>query len=326
MNAGLYDIVGIGNAIVDILAEVDEEFLTRHRMTKGAMQLVDSAHIEALRSEIMHSRECSGGSVANTIAAMAQLGARTHFLGRVADDALGAVFTHDIRGAGVTFDPTPAKDGKSTACCVVCVTPDGERTMNTFIGACAEFTAEDVNDTAITSAAWLYIEGYLWDAPAAKEAILKAITIARASGTKIAFSASDTFCVHRHHAEFLQLIHDHVDVLFANEDEARALHPHLLLEEVAMRLAQSVKVVVITRSSEPAIIASKDMLHHSAAARVAKVVDATGAGDLFAAGFLHGMIEGVSLPSCAERGHRMASHIIEQLGARSLSPLTALVA
>jgi sugar/nucleoside kinase (ribokinase family) len=316
-----YDIVGMGNAIVDILAHVDEAFLTRHAMQKGGMQLVEASVIDTLRGQLQQSRECSGGSVANTIAAMAQRGAHTAFLGRVADDALGRVFTQDIRSVGVTFEPLPAADGKPTACCVVCVTPDGERTMNTFIGASAEFTHEDLHTAALEKARVLYVEGYLWSAPEAKDAIRRAIAVVKAHGGKVAFSASDTFCVHGHREEFLQLIREDVDCLFANEDEALALFPNSTMEEIAARLAIQVEYLAITRSSNPAYVAHKGRILHSTPTLVNNVVDATGAGDLFAAGFLHAMLLRAPLEVCAQQGHALASHIIQQLGARSTTPL-----
>jgi sugar/nucleoside kinase (ribokinase family) len=316
-----YDIVGMGNAIVDILAHVDDAFLTRHAMHKGGMQLVESHVIADLRGQLQQSRECSGGSVANTIAAMAQRGANTAFLGRVADDALGRVFTQDIRSVGVTFEPVPATEGKPTACCVVCVTPDGERTMNTFIGASAEFTTDDLHPHALEKARMLYVEGYLWSAPEAKDAVRQAIATVRAHGGKIAFSTSDTFCVHGHRDEFLALIREDIDCLFANEDEALALFPDTSIEDIAAQLAIQVEYLAITRSSKPAIVAHKGRIIHSAPIPVANVVDATGAGDLFAAGFLQAVLSGAPLEVCAQQGHALASHIIQQLGARSTTPL-----
>ena len=326
MTRSLYDITAIGNAIVDILAYVPDSFLEAHQMPKSMMQLVEADTITRLISELGESRKCSGGSAANTIAAMAELGARTCFMGRVAQDVLGDLFTHDIRSAGVTFDAVPAKDGKPTASCVVCVTPDGERTMNTYIGACAEFTRSDINEQAIRESRLLYVEGYLWDAAPAREAITHALAIARESGVKIAFSISDVFCVERHRADFLHLIEEHVHFLFANEQEALALFPGATLEVCANRLDAWVDIAAITRSSQPAFIIQGEKIHYSQARMVDHLVDATGAGDLFAAGFLYGWLQGASAEICAEYGHTLASHIITQLGARSTSPLPSLLA
>ncbi len=321
-----YDITAIGNAIVDILAFVPDSFLAQHGMTRGAMQLVEADTIAALHKELKESRECSGGSAANTIAAMAGLGAKTCFLGRVAKDPLGELFTQDIRASGVEFGTDPAHGGKPTACCIVCVTPDGERTMNTYIGACSEFTVSDVDAEAIRASRLLYVEGYLWDAEPAKAAITHALDIARQSEVKIAFSASDVFCVSRHHADFLRLIEEHVDFLFANEQEALALFPGVTLEECGVSLSKMVDTVAITRGSDPALILDHGNLHLVSARAVPRIVDATGAGDLFAAGFLHKWLQGASADACAQAGHAMASHIIAQLGARSTTPFASLVA
>jgi sugar/nucleoside kinase (ribokinase family) len=187
MTTPLYDITAIGNAIVDVLAFVPDDFLNTHAMTKGAMQLVDAQAIASLRHTLKESRECSGGSAANTVAALSQLGSRACFMGRVSNDALGAIFTHDIRSVGVAFNPHPAEEGKPTAACIICVTPDGERTMNTYIGSCADFTPDDVDESVIRASRLLYVEGYLWDAPPAKAAIMRAIAVARESGVKVAF-------------------------------------------------------------------------------------------------------------------------------------------
>ncbi len=311
-----YDLTAIGNAIVDILAFVPDDFLHTHQMAKSAMQLVDAEAIAALQGELPDSRKCSGGSAANTVAELSQLGSRTCFLGRVANDPLGDIFTHDIRSVGVRFDVARATTGKPTAACVVCVTPDGERTMNTYIGACGEFTVDDLDEGAIRASRLLYVEGYLWDAEPAKAAIMHALDIARENGVKIAFSASDLFCVERHRDDFLRLLDNHVNVLFANEQEALALFPGLTLDECAARLGGMVEIAAITRGSQPAIIIKNEKIHHSQPKMVTHVVDATGAGDLFAAGFLHGWLQSDDVETCAEQGHILAGDIIAQLGAR----------
>ncbi len=321
-----YDVIGIGNAIVDCLAYVDEDFLQQQQMVRGSMQLISAQQELELRTKLISPKLCSGGSVANTIAALASLNVRTAFLGRVANDEVGASFTADICAAGVYFAPTPATKGKPTACCIICVTPDGERTMNTFIGASSEFTVADVKAEVIEQSKILYLEGYLWDAEPAKEAILQAIHIARDHGVKIAFSASDTFCVERHREEFLHLINEHVDVLFANEHEAKALLQLENIEDVAKRLAPKVDFIAITRGDKPAIIVHNQAILSVAPVAEIKPVDATGAGDLFAAGFLHGILQNCDAKKCAELGHKLAGHIIQQLGARSATPLPLLAA
>lgn len=324
MTSPHYDIVGIGNAIVDCLAHVDDAFLTRHTMEKGGMQLVEAATIDTLRAELDNARECSGGSVANSMAGLAEMGLNCAYLGRVADDALGVLFTDDMRTSGIAFHNAPARSGKPTASCVVCVTPDGERTMNTFIGACAELARDDIDEAMISNASMIYIEGYLWDAPAAKEAILHAISVAKQHNVRVAFTASDTFCVERHREEFLELITNHIDILFANEDEIKALYG-VDAEQAATTLRDHVDIAAITRSASPAVICQGDTILHVPALPTT-VVDTTGAGDLFAAGFLYGLIKGLSLEAAAQQGHKLASHIVSQLGARSETSLQALVA
>jgi sugar/nucleoside kinase (ribokinase family) len=320
-----YDVVGVGNAIVDCLAHVDEEFLAINNMQKGAMQLISAEYAADLLQKLHNVKKCSGGSVANSIAALASLNVPTAFLGRVADDELGESFTGEIKQAGVYFSAKPALGGKPTACCIICVSPDGERTMNTFIGASAEVTVANIEAEVIEQSKILYLEGYLWDAEPAKEAILQAIHVAHDHGVKIAFSASDAFCVNRHRDEFLHLIKQHIDILFMNEDEAKALLERDDLENVALELATYVEVALITRSSEAAIIASGEKLHHVTPQKVAKVEDATGAGDAFAAGFLYGYLKDLGLERSAEIGHKLASNIIQQMGARSIKPLLEII-
>jgi sugar/nucleoside kinase (ribokinase family) len=321
-----YDVVGMGNAIVDCLSYVDEAFLQQNQMPKGSMQLISAEYAAQLLTQLSDVKKCSGGSVANTIAALAELQLKTAFLGRVADDELGVSFTHDIREAGVYFAPKPALGGKPTACCIICVSPDGERTMNTFIGASSEVTVYDIEAEIIEQSKLLYLEGYLWDAEPAKEAILQAIHVAHDHGVKIAFSASDAFCVNRHRPEFLHLIKQHIDILFMNEDEAKALLERDDLENVALELSDYVEIAVITRSGNPALISHGGKLHEVAPQPLAHIEDATGAGDAFAAGFLYGYLNDYGLVKSAKLGHKLGSNIIQQLGARSVKPLLQIVA
>ena len=316
-----YDVVGIGNAIVDYLAHVDDDFLTRHTMPKGGMQLVSAEQNEALRQELKEARICSGGSVANTIAGLADLGAHCGYIGRVADDELGTLFADDMRNIGVAYHTPAATDGAPTASCVVCVTPDGQRTMNTHIGACAELTPNDVDTEMLSQSKILYIEGYLWDAPKAKDAILYAMQHARQAGVKVAFTLSDTFCVDRHKTEFRELIAEHIDILFANGGEMESLYG----TNIADNLMRHLDIAVVTHSEHPVTVYAGGQEHNVATAP-ANLVDSTGAGDLFAAGFLYGITNAMSLDQSARLGHRMAAHIIAQLGARSSSSLSMLVA
>lgn len=321
-----YDIVGIGNAIVDVLAMVDDEFLKREKLNKGAMTLIDAEPAETLYQKLGQCAECSGGSVANSMAGLASLGAKVAFMGRVHDDQLGHIFRHDMRSVGVDFDTPSATSGKPTARCLVCVTPDGQRTMNTFIGACAEMEPSDIDVSRITKSGMVYVEGYLWDPPAAKEAIVTALKAARDSDHKVAFSLSDTFCVDRHRVDFLDLIRHYIDVVFSNEAEALSLAETTDIAVAEKLLSTMADIAVITRSEKPAIIWHGGKRYEVAGEKVLNVVDTTGAGDLFAAGFLYGLTRGWNIEACAKLGHRCASEIIQQIGARALRPLKRLVA
>lgn len=325
-HATRFDVIGVGNAIVDILARVEDAFLAEQGMPKGGMSLIDAARAEALYAALGQCTECSGGSVANTVAALASLGARTAYLGRVHDDTLGGIFRHDMRASGVMFDVPAAKAGLPTARCFVCVTPDAERTMNTFLGACTEFAPEDVDAAVIADSALLYLEGYLWDQPAAKEAIRLSIRAAKEAGRHIAFTLSDTFCVERHREEFHALLKSDIDILFANEHEARALAQQENLVEASQWIAAQIGLLIVTRGAEGADVWLNGDSFHIPAAPVQRVVDLTGAGDLFAAGFLYGLTQNGSVHEAALMGHRCAGEIIQQIGARSQQPLNRLVA
>ena len=325
-----YDVIGIGNAIVDCLAYVDESFLQRNNMKAGSMQLVSAEVAQDLLRQLGDYKICSGGSVANSIAALASINSPCALLGRVAHDDLGAAFADDIQEVGVYFNPNPAKGGKPTACCIICVTPDGERTMNTFIGASSEFTLVDVDAELIAKSKILYLEGYLWDAEPAKEAILHAIHLAKDNDVKVAFSASDAFCVNRHHGEFVHIIEKHVDILFANEDEAKALlqadkADKFDVSQFVQQFAAEGKLRIITRSSSPAVVIEGNSVTEVAPVAGIKMVDATGAGDLFAAGFLYAHLRSANVVAAAKLGHKLAGHIIQQLGARSEIDLASLV-
>ena len=321
-----FDVAGIGNAIVDILSFADETFLAANDLAKGAMILVDETRAKSLYPKLGQTTECSGGSVANSLAGLASLGAKTAFIGKVKNDQLGAIFTHDMHASGTYFKSAPAESGAATAHCMVCVTPDGERTMATYLGACSLVTENDIDEAVISRAEILYIEGYLWDTDHAKAAIRKAISIAKKHGKRVALTLSDTFCVHRHRAEFLSLVANDVDILFANEAEITALYEQEHFDDAINKLQANGKLAAITRSEKGSVVVSKDAIHSVATQPVAKLVDTTGAGDLYAAGFLFGLSRGWELKQCAALGNRCAGHIIQQLGARSQHKLDALVA
>lgn len=321
-----YDVIGIGNAIVDVLSFCSDEFLQENNLAKGSMMLVDSARSAQLYSKVGPSTECSGGSVANSLAGLASLGARTAFIGKVADDKLGQIFTHDMRSVGAHFSTPPAKGELPSANCIILVTPDAQRTMATYIGACSLVSEADIDEALIKSSSVLYIEGYLWDTEHAKAAIRKAISLAKMHHRKVAFTLSDTFCVHRHRSEFLQLIHHDIDILFANEGEIKALYETEDFEQAISKLRGQCEVAAVTRSEKGSVVVTKEEVVAVPVNPIAHVVDTTGAGDLYASGFLFGYTRGYDPEQCAKLGNGCAGHIIQQLGARSLTPLNTLVA
>jgi len=321
-----YDVVAIGNAIVDILAHADDAFIASEGMTKGSMQLVFSpAEADALYAKMGPGIEASGGSAANTVAGIAALGGKCGFIGQVADDQLGQVFAHDIRSIGVAFD-TPSRAGEpATARCLIFVTPDGQRTMNTFLGASQFLPAAALNRELIASGAILYLEGYLWDPEEPRAAMRAAIEIARAAGRRVAFTLSDVFCISRHGDDFRALLRDGlVDILFANENELLALAELEDFEAALARIAPLVPTLVVTRSEKGALAITRGESAVVAAEPIERVVDTTGAGDLFAAGFLHGQARGMSLEQSLRLGAICAAEIISHVGARPQVDLKAL--
>lgn len=321
-----YDVVGLGNAIVDVLAHTDDEFLAARQLIKGSMRLIDAAEAERLYAEMPPGVECSGGSAANTMAGIASLGGRACFLGRVRNDQLGAIFAHDIRAVGVDFPTPPAQSGAATARCLVLVTPDAQRTMNTFLGASVDFGPEDLDREAIRNAQFTYLEGYLWDPPRAKEAFLEAVRIAHGAGRKVALSLSDRFCVERHRSELRDLVQHHVDVLFANEQEIMALYETTSFEAAAHAVRGACDVAVLTRSEKGSVVLDDETTAAVPAEPVARVVDTTGAGDLYAAGFLFGLTHGRDLRACARLGSLAAAEVISHIGARPEISLKELLA
>ena len=323
-----FDVVGIGNAIVDVLAHADDDFLTRHGMTKGTMALIDADAADRLYGDMASGIECSGGSAANTIAGLASLGGKAAFIGKVRDDDLGRVFKHDIEAIGVHFPTDAATDGAPTARCLIHVTADAERTMNTFLGASVDLGPADVDEDVIRAAKVTYLEGYLWDKEEAKAAFVKAAELAHAAGREVSLSLSDPFCVDRHRESFLELVENHVDVLFANEDEILSLYQVETFDEALQRVRGHCKVAALTRSAKGSVVIAEDEIHIIDAETGVNVVDTTGAGDAYAAGFLYGYTgaHGQDLARCAKIGGIAAAEIISHMGARPETPLGELIA
>ncbi|MBM3527924.1 MAG: adenosine kinase [Alphaproteobacteria bacterium] len=320
-----FDVLGIGNAIVDVIARAEDDFLVKQGMNKGAMALIDEPRAEAIYDAMGPAVEASGGSAANTIVGAASFGARAAFVGKVKDDELGRAFAHDIRAAGVAFDTPPAADGPSTARCYIMVTPDGERTMNTYLGAAQDLHPNDVDPAAVQSAAITYLEGYLWDPPHAKDAFRKAATIAHGAGRMVALTLSDAFCVDRYRAEFVELIRSKtVDLIFANERELHSLYQTADFDTAVRALRDDAVLAAVTRSEKGCVVVSKGAVVPVAASKVARVVDATGAGDLFAAGFLFGLARGRDHATCARLGVLAATEVIQHVGARPEASLKDL--
>ena len=319
------DVVGIGNALVDVLAHEDDAFLTARGIEKGAMTLVDTDTAEQLYAAMSPSTEISGGSAANTMVGIASFGGQSAFIGRVHDDQLGAVFAHDIRAAGVEFTTVPASDhGDPTGRCLILVTPDAQRTMNTYLGASARLGPADLDLDLLVRAQVLFLEGYLWDEVNAKDAFREAARRAHAAGNRVALTLSDSFCVERHRDEFIELIERDVDVLFANEDEITSLYQVSTFDDALQRVAFHCEIAALTRSAKGAVVVARDEVHVVDAHPVTQVVDTTGAGDLFAAGFLYGLTHGYDLGTAGRLATLAASEVISHLGARPQVSLATL--
>jgi sugar/nucleoside kinase (ribokinase family) len=317
MTDAKYDVLGIGNAIFDVLVRTDEGFLARHGMTKGGMMLIDEARAAAIYRDMGPATEMSGGSAANTIVGIASLGARAAYVGKVKDDQIGRLYTHDIRAAGVAFKTLPASDGPATGCCYVLVTGDGERTMNTYLGAAQDLTVADVDASEIAAARMIYLEGYLWDPKNAKDAFVKASQIAHQSGREVALTLSDAFCVDRYRAEFLELMRGGtVDVVFANEAELHSLYQTSDFDGALGQLRKDAKLGVVTRSEKGCVVASREGVIAVPAFPIETIVDTTGAGDLFAAGFLFGLVRGAGHENAGRLGALAAAEVIQHIGAR----------
>jgi sugar/nucleoside kinase (ribokinase family) len=325
MAAASLDVVGIGNAIVDIIAHADDAFLAASSMVKGSMALIDESRAEAIYASMGSGLEMSGGSAGNTVAGIASLGGRAGYIGKVRDDLLGKTFRHDITSAGVEFPTPAATSGPATARSMILVTPDAQRTMNTFLGACVNLGPEDIDRQLIERAAITYLEGYLFDPPHAQEAFRRAAGIAHEAGRKVSLSLSDSFCVLRHRAAFLQLVDHHVDILFANEAEITALFETQNLDEALERLGGLCGLAAVTRGAAGSVIVSRKEIIEVPAAPVSRIVDTTGAGDLYAAGFLFGLTRGKPLAECGRLASLAAAEIISHFGARPETPLSEYV-
>ncbi|PLS23243.1 adenosine kinase [Neptunicoccus cionae] len=320
-----YQVVGIGNALVDVLASCDDSFLSDNGVEKGIMQLIDTDRAAELYGMMGPATEISGGSAANTIAGIAALGGRTAYVGKVKDDQLGDIFAHDMRAQGADYDVprSPKSETHETGRCMVLVTPDSERSLNTYLGVSEHLGPDDIDTDMMAEAEWIYLEGYRFDGSESKAAFAKAIEACKSTGGKVSFTLSDPFCVDRHHQAFRDMIRDHIDLLFCNEHEMAAMYPADTLDESIAQAAERVSIVACTVGAKGAIIV-KDGERTEAPAEAAKVVDVTGAGDLFAAGFLHGLVNGRDMLTCGRMGCIAAGEIISHIGARPEADLGKL--
>lgn len=319
-----FDVVGIGNAIVDVVATTTSAFLEQHDLAKGRMILIDDDAATRIYGAMGQAIEYSGGSAANTIAGLASLGGRGAFIGKTRDDQLGEVFRHDLKALGVHFPTPPLQQGPATARSFILVTPDAHRTMATYLGAATQLTPDDVDAATIRSAAITYLEGYLFDPPLAKSAFRRALELAHAAGNRVALTLSDAFCVERHRGDFLALLRSGVDVLFANESEIKRLIGSDRVADIRSQLSSEVAITVITRSEHGSQIVTAGEEHDIATVPLAPVLDTTGAGDLYASGFLYGLAQGFDLARCGKLGSLCAAEVIGHFGARPQSSLRAL--
>jgi sugar/nucleoside kinase (ribokinase family) len=320
-----FDVLGIGNAIVDVISHADEAFLQTHALTKGSMMLIDEARAETLYAAMGPGVEVSGGSCGNTMAGIASLGGKGAYFGKVKQDQLGAVFTHDLRSIGVAFDTPQATQGPSTARCLILVTPDAQRTMNTYLGACTGLGPGDIDTKVVAAAQVTYVEGYLWDEPEAKKAVLKAFDAAHAAGRLVSITLSDSFCVDRYRDEFRALVRDKIDILFGNEAEIKSLYQVDTFEKALEATRREGKIAALTRSEKGSVVIKGSETHAVPAAPISKLVDTTGAGDLYASGFLYGFTRGKPLAECARLGGIAAAEIISHVGPRPETPLKDLI-
>ena len=326
MNNAKFDVTAIGNAIVDVLAKADDALLVKHNLPKGGMSLIDAETAERLYSIMGPGVERSGGSAGNTIAGIAALGGRTAYIGKVADDQLGDVFDHDIRAVGVTYDTPRLRGGLPTARSLIFVTPDAQRTMQTFLGAATQLGPEDVNMNYITASKVLYLEGYLWDQALAKKAMQEAAIKAQQSGVKVSLTLSDSFCVARFRDEFIDLVEHHVDILFANESEILSLYQVQNFDDALQHVRQHTEIAALTRSEKGSVVVNRGEVHVIDAVKGVNVVDTTGAGDAYAAGFLYAYTQGRDLATAGRLGGVMAAEVISHMGPRAEADVKALAA
>lgn len=325
MTTAAFDVLGIGNAIVDVLSRADDNFLSQHGLVKGSMMLIDQERAEILYAAMGPGIEVSGGSCGNTMAGIASFGGKGAYVGKVRNDQLGAVFGHDLKSMGVSFDTAAASEGPATARCLILVTPDAQRTMNTYLGACTGLGPADIDTKVVGAAQVTYVEGYLWDAPEAKKAVLKAFDAAHEAGRLVSITLSDSFCVHRYREEFRDLIRNKVDILFGNESEIKALYQVETFEEAMEATRQDAKIAALTRSEKGSVVIRGSETYAVPAAPVARIVDTTGAGDLYASGFLFGYTHGKPLAECARLGGVAAAEVISHVGARPEQALRKLI-
>jgi sugar/nucleoside kinase (ribokinase family) len=325
MTSAAFDVLGIGNAIVDVITRADDAFLATHALTKGSMMLIDEARAEALYAAMGPGIEVSGGSCGNTMAGVASFGGKGAYIGKVKQDQLGSVFGHDLKSIGVSFETPQATSGPSTARCLIMVTPDAQRTMNTYLGACTGLGPDDIDTGVVGGAQVTYVEGYLWDAPEAKKAVLKAFDAAHAAGRLVSITLSDSFCVGRYRDEFRALIRDKVDILFGNEAEITSLYEVDSFDKALEATRREAKIAALTRSEKGSVVIKGSETYAVPAAPVSRIVDTTGAGDLYAAGFLFGFTRGKPLAECARLGGIAAAEIISHVGARPETPLKDLI-
>ena len=326
MTTARYDVIGVGNAIVDVIAAASENLILKLKLEKGGMTLIDADRGEEIYASMSKTTETSGGSAANTLAGIASFGGKGAYIGKINDDVLGRVFRDDLIKIGVDYKTRPGLGGPPTARCLILVTPDAERTMQTCLGVSVDLGPDDIDEKAIASAEITYLEGYLFDPPEAQKAFFKAAEAAHAANRKVALSLSDAFCVKRHREEFLHLLSGHVDILFANESEVTALFDVDNFEEAVRLTLGHCEIAALTRGSEGCVIVEGGATHNIAAKGVKKVVDTTGAGDLFAAGFLYGLTRGDALAKCGELGAIAAAEVISHYGARPETSLGTLLA
>ncbi len=319
------DLVGIGNAIVDIVSNIDDEFLTRNLLKKGSMNLINLQDSSNILNDCNIIKKVSGGSAANTVVSLANLGNNVEFIGRIKDDEFGNFFSKDIKESGATFNSKYVETRESSAHSVILITPDAQRTMCTYLGASTEFEPDDINYESIKLSKYLYLEGYLWDSELAKKAFIKAAKIAKESKTKIILSLSDAFCVDRHRESFLDLINDFVDILFCNEAEVKSLFKINDLEKCKIKIKSLCELTAITLGEKGSLIVNKNKTELIKPFLFGKAIDTTGAGDIFAGGFIHGLINNLSLNDCGQIGSICAGHIVTQIGSRSKMNLKKLI-